>query len=210
MDKISELFSKIPAWIKLVTAVFAVIPSLINSAYNIYAEVAKLPRTEDEAVSKMLFEKYFGKEPVNKLTLNIVYNDDQIPAEFKIYSEGDTLVKYGTTNKWLPFPKNRPAQSFISYLIPSAHAQQFGNPRPAEPYRERQQMKDGYLISERVTKSGEFSREKIDLRSGEAYEITKRRATSQELKSLSFEDEAASRRSARESAKGSFIDLNGK
>ncbi len=179
-----------------VTAVLLAVPALINAAYDIYAALAKLPRTDAERVNAELFQKYFQKAPLVEMPIPIKHEVGTLEARFLVFEEGDVFVQFGRQTQWFAFPKapNKAASNSFS-LIPSASAQTTPpgstplaatKPEAVQVTGEIGTISGTTLTRYRSLASGQVETVSIDIRSGRIIDFSTRPSTSPEISGLRF------------------------
>lgn len=179
-----------------VTAVLLSVPALINAAYDIYAALAKLPRTDAERVNAELFQKYFQKVPLVEMPIPIKHEVGTVEARFLVFEEGDVFVQFGRQTQWFAFPKapSKAASNSFS-LIPSAFAQaSFPASTPLAAKKSQNVQVTGEigtisgttLTRYRNLGSGEIETASIDIRSGRIIDLSTLPSSSPELSGLRF------------------------
>ncbi|MNI38683.1 hypothetical protein D3C73_928360 [compost metagenome] len=163
-------WSKLTKVIVGLTGVLVVVPSLINSAKNIYDEVNKVPRTDAERVNVEFFKKYWGKKPVGELPLLISRGGVNYQVSFNIYDEGDVYIQYGNMIQWFAFPgpANQPLAA-SGGLISTAYADEIKYRALDSEYRQFKQVdtfEGGNAIREKFYVNGMSERQVIDVRTG--------------------------------------------
>jgi hypothetical protein len=162
-----------------ITGVLLVLPALVNAGYDIYASVAKLPRTDKEKVNVEMFEKYFKKAPREKLIVPIQSGYGTVEATFHIFEEGDIFVEFGRHTQWFKFPRSEPPVK-VNWLpfISSAFAGEVStsatvtlNPPSIDGAASRlsitnSSMKSGAVIRSQANLSGSVVLDRIDIRTG--------------------------------------------
>lgn len=166
----SKNFGHLKTWIAGITSVLVVLPALVNAGYDIYASVAKLPKTEAESANEELFKKYFNKQPVMAFPVPVKQNNGTVEVRFSIYEEGDVFVEFGRMTQWFRFPANKPSlpPSALSMFVSSAHAQPaaVGPTWGAGPYVQSESMDGRLLVRERRYANGVSEKIVLDTRSG--------------------------------------------
>jgi hypothetical protein len=163
-------WSKLTKVIVGLTGVLVVVPSLINSAKNIYDEVNKVPRTDAERVNVEFFKKYWGKKPVGELPLLISRGGINYQVSFNVYDEGDVYIQYGNMIQWFAFPgpANQPLAD-SGGLISKAYADEIKYRALDSEYQQFKQVdtfEGGNAIREKFYVNGMSERQVIDVRTG--------------------------------------------
>jgi len=170
-------FTRLKAWIAGVTSVLVVLPALVNAGYDIYAKVAKLPKTDAESTNEELFKKYFNKEPVLTFPVPVKQDNGTVEVRFAIYDEGDVFVEFGRMTQWFRFPAHKASQpSASSFLISTAHAQPVTAIQGSGSYVQKDTMDGKLLIRQRRYANGVNEKVVLETRSGLILERTSVRA----------------------------------
>jgi hypothetical protein len=164
----SKSFGHLKTWIAGITSVLVVLPALVNAGYDIYASVAKLPKTEAESANQELFKKYFNKQPVAAFPVPVKQNNGTVEVRFSIYEEGDVFVEFGRMTQWFRFPANKSSlpPSALSLFVSSAHAQSPAPAWGAGAYAQTESMDGRLLVRERRYANGVSEKIVLDTRSG--------------------------------------------
>jgi hypothetical protein len=88
------------------TALFVVIPALINSGLDIYKAVAQIPDSIQERTNDQLFKRHFNDVPVFSQPIEIKTGNASLEMMLDVYENGDILVQYGDFQQWFPFKGN--------------------------------------------------------------------------------------------------------
>lgn len=102
--KPKTVFDKAKAWTVGLSGVLVVLPALVNSGYDVYAALAKIPRTETQKINNELFQKYFNKQPVWSFPIPVKRDAGSVEAKFFVYEGGDVYIEFGKRSQWFPFP----------------------------------------------------------------------------------------------------------
>ena len=165
----SDGWGKVTKIILGLTSVLVVIPSLINSAKDIYDEINEVPRTDAERANVEFFRKYWGKKPVGELPLVITRGGASYQVSFNVYDEGDIYIQYGNMVQWFAFPGQSNALGSNLDIISVAHAdgvryQSIGGEikqiRQIDSFDGRNAVREKFYIN------GMRERQVIDIRTG--------------------------------------------
>ncbi|AVR97928.1 hypothetical protein [Pseudoduganella armeniaca] len=168
-------FERAKSWLIGVTGILVGIPALVNGAFDVYASLANLPKTDAERVNVELFKKYFNKPPVATVPVPIKQNHGIVEVRFQVFDEGDVYVEYGNLTQWFPFPKESAEKREISFnFISNAVARQ------AQLYgkgavMQQESLRNGRLIRERTWPNGVAETLEIDTRTGDVVSRNSRR-----------------------------------
>ena len=166
--------------IKKVTGVLLLVPALLNAAYDIYAIVLKLPRTEAEKVNEELFQKYFNKSPLVVMPVPVKHSVGIVEVKFSIYDEGDVYVEYGKQTQWFSFPKVTSTRVSKFDLISGAYAEQVIINGIASEHTlssntkissQTSSISGKEMLRSRVYENGIAEHARIDIRSGEIIDL---------------------------------------
>lgn len=168
-------FERMKNWLIGVTGVLVVIPALVNGAFDVYASVVNLPKTDAERINVELFKKYFNKPPVATVPVPIKQNHGIVEVRFQVFDEGDVYVEYGNFTQWFPFPKETADSRKIAFnFISNAIARQtplYGK----GALTQQESLRNGRLIRERTWRNGVAERLEIDTRTGDVISRNTRR-----------------------------------
>ncbi|WP_139834232.1 MULTISPECIES: hypothetical protein [unclassified Pseudomonas] len=161
-------WSKLKKTIVGLAGVLVVIPSLINSAYAIYASINKLPRTDSERINVEFFKKYWGKKPVNELPVSIKRGGADYQVNFSVWDEGDVFIQYGNMSQWFAFPSQPSTLASGNSIIMSAYADSGpGFQKFDGGYKQMDSFDGNNAIRERNYFNGIKERQVFDVRTGE-------------------------------------------
>jgi len=186
--KIGSGWSKVKNWIVGLTSVLVVIPALIYSGFDIYEIWQEIPQTKSEKSNKELYQKYFGKQPMQVIPVPIKKGDATYQVQFSIYKEGDIFVEYGKMTQWFPFPIISALNKYDFSPISSAYASDKKIAQPAGKYILRDKIDGGLLIRNKIYESGAQIQQSINIRTGKIIDskvIKKGNFENQEIKSVS-------------------------
>ncbi|WGG53122.1 hypothetical protein [Rugamonas sp. DEMB1] len=163
-------FDRIRGWVIGLTGVLVVLPALLNGGLDIYAALAKLPKTESERLNVELFKKYFNKQPVAAFPVPIRRTDGTVEVRFSVFDEGDIFVEFGKFTQWFPFPKNETAGVGLSFLG-LAHAEQTSKMRGLGQYKQQEAYDaSGNVVRERQWENGVREWQRLNPRTGDILE----------------------------------------
>ena len=92
------------AWAVGLTGVLVVLPALVNSGYDVYATLAKIPKTETQKINDELFRKYFNKQPVLAFPIPVKRDAGMVDVNFSVFEGGDIYIEFGKRSQWFQFP----------------------------------------------------------------------------------------------------------
>lgn len=178
-QELNNGWSKLTKLVVGLTGVLLVIPSLINSAKDIYNSINEIPRSDSERLNVELFKKYWGKTPIGELPLLISRGGANYMVSFKVYDEGDVYMQYGNRIQWFAFPSSTGPSISKGAVIPTAEADD-SSYRPIDsmfrPIQQIDSFEGGNAISEKLYINGIRERQVIDLRTGRIVNQTIRQA----------------------------------
>jgi hypothetical protein len=164
--KREESASGIRSWIVKATGVLLVVPALLNAAYDVYANVQKLPRTDAERLNTELFKKYFNKEPLARLPISITNEAGSENVKIAIYEGGEIFVEVGRASRWFVFTKADKPDRVSFSLVSTAFAQTSATSGQAAIASQKDAISGSTLIRSRTYTDGRTEQRKIDIRSG--------------------------------------------
>jgi hypothetical protein len=167
-------FATVKTWLVGLTSVLVVIPAVINAGLDIYASLAKLPKSEAERTNVALFQKYFNKQPVAAFPVPIKQSNGTVEVRFSIYEEGDVFVEFGRFTQWFPFPGPAPAPVAFS-VIGEAHAQANAAVKGFGSYQQTDRMQGNAIVRERAFENGVTEKYVLNPASGDILEFSARR-----------------------------------
>lgn len=86
------------------TGVLVVLPALVNSFYEVYVSLAKVPKTETQKINDELFKRYFNKKPVLSFPVPVKRDSGAVEAIFAVYEEGDVYMNLANEVNGSLFP----------------------------------------------------------------------------------------------------------
>ena len=85
------------------TALFVVIPAMINSGIDVYKSIAKIPDSIQEKTNDELFKRHFRESPVFSQPIEVKTGSATLEMMLDVYENGDILIQYGDFKQWFPF-----------------------------------------------------------------------------------------------------------
>lgn len=167
-------FAKLKKWLVGLTSVLVVIPAVINAGIDIYASLAKLPKSEAEKVNVALFQKYFNKQPVAAFPVPIKQSNGTVEVRFSVYEEGDVFVEFGRFTQWFPFPAGQSPTTAFS-VFAQAYAQSNAGLRGAGAYQQTDQMQGDAIVRKRAFENGVVEQYVLNPRTGDIEDFKARR-----------------------------------
>jgi len=161
------VFDRAKAWAVGITGVLVVVPALVNSGYDVYATLAKVPKTESQKINDELFRKYFNKQPVWAFPIPVKRDAGNVEAKFSVYEGGDVYVEFGKRSQWFPFPSLEKISLFERgiQLIGTAHAQESSRVGSGT-FEQSDRIVDGKIVRERRWENGVLETFTLDPRTG--------------------------------------------
>ena len=160
------LFERAKSWAVGLTGVLVVLPALVNSGFDVYASIAKLPKTETEKINAEMFKKYFNKQPYNAFPVPVKRDAALVDAKFSIYDGGDVYVEFGNSSQWFPFPKLEKVSHGEPFsLIRSANAALAGQEGVGQ-FQQSDRVQGDQIIRERRWENGVLETFELDPRTG--------------------------------------------
>ena len=158
---------QIKNWVTSLTAILIVLPAMINAGFDVYKSLLNIPVTDSERTNVVLFEKYFGKQPISQSALEVKNGSNKIDVKFAIYEEGDVFVEYGNVTQWFPLPKTAPHAIASFSLLSSAFAANDNAPSGVGSYTQTDRREGDILVRVRVYENGVTETLRIDPRTGQ-------------------------------------------
>ncbi len=85
------------------TALFVVIPAMINSGIDVYNSIANIPDSIQERTNDELFKRHFKESPVFSQPIEVKTGSATLEMMLDVYENGDILIQYGDFKQWFPF-----------------------------------------------------------------------------------------------------------
>jgi len=164
-EKIGSNWNKSVNWITGLTSVLLVIPALIYSGIGIYDVLQDIPQTESEKLNKSLYQKYFGKQPLQVIPIPIKKDSATYQVQFSIYNEGDIFIEYGDMTQWFPFPTIIAQSNFSFSPISIAYASD-NMAHPTGKFTLSDELDGAILIRSKIYESGAKVQQSINIRTG--------------------------------------------
>ena len=161
-----SLLDKAKMGVAGLTGLLLVVPALVNSGYDVYAALAKVPKTESQKINDELFKKYFNKQPVTRFPIPVKRDAGTVDVSFSVFDGGDIYIEFGKRSQWFPFPVLEKASlANPMSLIGSAHA---ATPElmGSGTFQQSDRFEGSKLIRERKWENGVLETLVIDPRSG--------------------------------------------
>ena len=157
---------RVTRWLAGITGVLVVVPSLINAGADVYVSVLNIPRTHAEAVNKELYEKYFGKEPIERLALPLQTHLGEMNMVLEVHgADGDIFVQYGSDTQWFRSPLAID-QTASNGLFRAAFAQAISQERAIDNFSQVDKRRHDMIVRERYYADGTKERYIINPRTG--------------------------------------------
>jgi hypothetical protein len=170
-------FERLKGWAVGLTGVLVVLPALVNSGFDVYSVVAKLPKTETEKINDELFRKYFNKQPIAVFPVPVKRDAASVDVNFSIFDGGDIYIEFGKRSQWFPFPRlEKTSLAEPLSLIRTAIAAEATNLEGSGQYRQTDRLQGDKIIRERLWENGVLETFVIDPRSGRIMNRTSRQA----------------------------------
>lgn len=159
------IFERAKGWAIGITGVLVVLPALVNSVYDVYTALAKVPKTETQKINDELFRKYFNKQPVWSFPVPVKREAGTVEAVFAVYEGGDVYIEFGKRSQWFPFPSLEKASGDSLPFISAAFAHETGR-TGAGSFEQTDRIVNGKLVRERRWENGVLEIITLDPRSG--------------------------------------------
>jgi len=158
---------RLKGWAAGLTGVLVVLPALVNSGFDVYSAVAKLPKTESEKTNDELFRKYFNKQPIAVFPVPVKRDAASVDVNFSIFDGGDIYIEFGKRSQWFPFPRLEKVSLQEPFsIIATANAAEPANADGLGQYRQADRFQGNKIIRERRWENGVLETFVVDPRTG--------------------------------------------
>jgi hypothetical protein len=124
------------------TALFVVIPAMINSGIDVYRSIAQIPDSIQEKTNDELFKRHFKESPVFSQPIEVKTGSATLEMMLDVYENGDILIQYGDFKQWFPFKGVSVART--PPFIGVAYAQDGGDATDPDKQRDADSQKTLY------------------------------------------------------------------